>query len=108
MSEHVATKSCSHSSEEGNKEVVLYFIGLAIFIVGLFVRINPWQEMMYLITLVVSGYHIILSGFQDTFEQSVKHKRFKPNVHILMTLAAIGAVIIGEFMEAALLILIFA
>src|SRR5690625_5200786 len=31
-----------------------------------------------------------------------------PNIHILMTLAAIGAVIIGEYMEAALLILIFA
>src|SRR5699024_5883024 len=30
-----------------------------------------------------------------------------PNIHILMTLAALGAVIIGEYMEAALLILIF-
>src|SRR5699024_11441243 len=35
-------------------------------------------------------------------------KKFTPNVHILMTLAAIGAVIINEYMEAALLILIFA
>src|SRR5690625_7085231 len=43
-----------------------------------------------------------------SFKKTLKRKKYTPNVHILMTFAAIGAVIIGEYMEAALLILIFA
>src|SRR5699024_6285554 len=37
----------------------------------------------------------------------MKSKKFKPNIPILMPSPAIGPVIIGEYMEAALLILIF-
>src|SRR5699024_111585 len=62
---------------------------------------------LYITSLVLSGYHIIIEGFSNTIHQTVKRKKFMPNIHILMTLAAIGAVIIGEYMEAALLILIF-
>lgn len=92
----------------GKTAVILYFIGLALFIVGLFIEKGGLQNSLYALTLVLSGYHIIVEGFIDTFQQSIRQRRFKPNVHILMTLAAIGAMIIGEFREAALLILIFA
>src|SRR5690625_2584599 len=110
MSKVTATKTCKSCSHEheGNKEVILYFIGLGIFIIGLFVPSNLWQAILYLTALIASGYYIIIEGFIDTYKQTVKNKKFKPNVHILMTLAAIGAIIIGEYMEATLLILIFA
>src|SRR5690625_8036743 len=64
--------------------------------------------ILYFTALVTSCYQIIIEGFIDTFKKTLKRKKFTPNVHILMTLASIGAVIIGEYMEAALLILIFA
>ena len=106
--------SCGHEHDhEGHDHgektaVVLYFVGLIAFLVAIFVSHNTLKTTLYITSLVLSGYHIILEGFIDTMKQSMKEKRFKPNVHILMTLAAIGAVIIRDYMEAALLILIFA
>src|SRR5699024_7985622 len=79
----------------------------AAFIIALFVNAGAWKSALYISSLLLSGYHIIIEGFADTIQQTMKSKKFKPNIHILMTLAAIGAVIIGEYMEAALLILIF-
>lgn len=102
--------SCSHGdhSHGGILAVVLFFIGLATFIVGLFLKGSVIQPYLYVVTFVLSGYHVILEGFTDTYKQTIRRKKFHPNVHILMTIAALGAMIIGEFMEAALLILIFA
>src|SRR5699024_8296463 len=97
---------CDHS-HGGKIEVILFFTGLAAFIIALFVNACAWKSALYIISLLLSGYHIIIEGFADTIQQSMKCKKFKTNIHILMSLAAIGAVIIGEYMEAALLILIF-
>ncbi|HLR22482.1 MAG TPA: heavy metal translocating P-type ATPase [Pseudogracilibacillus sp.] len=102
--EHEHDRVHSHG---GKIEVILFFTGLAAFIIALFVNAGAWKSALYISSLVLSGYHIIIEGFVDTIQQTMKSKKFKPNIHILMTLAAIGAVIIGEYMEAALLILIF-
>src|SRR5690625_1017078 len=110
MSEHILQNSHDHHDYEhgGTVAVILYFVGLALFIIALFLPKGWAGNSLYAATLILSGYHIIIEGFVDTYQQSKNQKRFKPNVHILMTLAAVGAMIIGEFMEAALLILIFA
>ncbi|MFR0813715.1 MAG: hypothetical protein ACLSIL_04205 [Enterococcus casseliflavus] len=55
-----------------------------------------------------AGYHITWEGIEDTVKSTRINRRFTPNVHLLMLLAAIGSMIIGNFNEAALLILIFA
>src|SRR5690625_4887401 len=94
-------------SHGGKTEIILFFTGLGTFLIALFVGAVVLKLFLYIISLVLSGYHIIIEGFLDTFQQTIRRKKFMPNIHILMTLAAIGAVIIGEYMEAALLILIF-
>ena len=94
-------------SHDGKAEVILFFTGLVAFLMALFIHAGTLKTVLYITSLVLSGYHIIIEGFLDTFHQTIKRKKFAPNIHILMTLAAIGAVIIGEYMEAALLILIF-
>src|SRR5690625_4651917 len=94
-------------SHGGKAEVILFFAGFAAFLIALFVGAGPLKTTLYITSIVLSGYHIIIEGFSDTIHQTMKRKKFMPNIHILMTLAAIGAVIIGEYMEAALLILIF-
>src|SRR5699024_8159018 len=94
-------------SHEGKSEVILFIAGFVAFLMALFINAGALKIYFYIVSLVLSGYHIILEGFIDTFQQTIKRKRFMPNIHILMTLAAVGAVIIGEYMEAALLILIF-
>lgn len=95
-------------SHGGSLAMMLYLIGLALFFVGLVIGSELWSSILYLLTLALSGYQIIIEGFLETFRQSVKKKKITPNIHILMTLAAIGAVLIGEYRESALLILIFA
>src|SRR5690625_393437 len=111
MSKQIAIdqQHIDHHDEHNNKiEVILYFIGLGLFLIGLFVSNDTGKMLLYITALILSGYHIIIEGFIDTYKQTVNLKKFMPNVHILMTLAAIGAMIIGEYMEATLLILIFA
>lgn len=106
---HDHTHDHDHDHSHGGKTaVVLFFVGLATFLIGLFVSEGVIQNSLYIATFALSGYHIIIEGFTDTYHQTIRRKKFHPNVHILMTLAAIGAIIIDQYMEAGLLILIFA
>ncbi len=92
-----------------NMEVKLFFLGMLLFIVGLGFNFTPsLQNSLNILALLISGYHIIWEGIKDTIEKSKKAKHFVPNTHILMTMAALGAVLLGETTEAALLIFIFA
>lgn len=97
-----------HEHEHGKLPVILFFVGLITFIVSLFLPAGLLQNSLATVTIIMSGYHIIIEGFEDTYIQTKTNKRFTPNVHVLMALAAIGAAIIGDFKEGALLIVIFA
>lgn len=95
--------------EHGKLPVVLYFIGLAVFVIALFLKEkSSMQNILYLAAMIMTGYHIIAEGFSETYQHTKEKKKFSPNVHILMTLAAVGAMVIGDFFEGSLLILIFA
>ncbi|MDT2813893.1 heavy metal translocating P-type ATPase [Vagococcus carniphilus] len=97
-----------HDHDHGKLPVVLFFIGLATYIASLFVADGIFQNVLATATIFMSGYHIIIEGVEDTISQTKQNRKFTPNVHILMTLAAFGAAIIGDFKEGALLIVIFA
>lgn len=93
----------------GKSSVILYFMGLAIFIAAFFIKEGSLlQNILYVSGMILSGYHIILEGIVDTIRASKEKRAFAPNVHILMTLAAVGATLIGHYEEGALLIIIFA
>ncbi|OTN89208.1 hypothetical protein A5819_001700 [Enterococcus sp. 7E2_DIV0204] len=101
--------SHGHSHSHGKSPVVLFFTGLAIFIVAFFITEGSLlQNILFVSAMLLSGYHIILEGIVDTISESKEQRKFVPNVHILMTLAAFGATIIGNYEEGALLIIIFA
>lgn len=90
--------------------VNLYFIGLALTIIALFLSENNLvlRNLLFTLASIAAGYHvIILEGVGETIVHTRLKRRFTPNSHILMGLAAIGASIIGNFWEATLLILIF-
>ncbi|MEG0256512.1 MAG: heavy metal translocating P-type ATPase [Vagococcus sp.] len=97
-----------HEHDHGKLPVVLFFIGLATYIASLFIAEGIFQNILATATIFLSGYHIIIEGFEDTISQTKENRKFTPNVHILMTLAAFGAAVIGDFKEGALLIVIFA
>ncbi|MGX6993214.1 heavy metal translocating P-type ATPase [Vagococcus penaei] len=104
------THNDNHHDEHnhGQLPTILYFIGLLTFVIAFMIPSTFIRNSLFMMTLILSGYHIIIEGFVDTYNQTKQHKKFTPNVHVLMALAAIGASIIGDFREAALLILIFA
>ncbi|MEG0283380.1 MAG: heavy metal translocating P-type ATPase [Bacilli bacterium] len=98
-----------HNHEQGRSAIIFFFIGLVLFIVSLFVKDNIIiKNILCLIAMIFSGYHIIIEGIESTISSSKTNGKFSPNVHILMFLAALGASLIGDFQEGALLIVIFA
>ena len=103
-----AASSCSHHHHHGKQPVILYVVGLVLYLIAL---LSPLPEslsnLFILSAMVVAGYQVIFEGIGETITESIRLKKFWPNVHILMTLAAIGAVFLGDYDEGALLILIF-
>lgn len=103
-----AVSSCSHHHHHGKQPVILYVVGLVLYLIAL---LSPLPEslsnLFMLSAMVVAGYQVIFEGIGETITESIRLKKFWPNVHILMTLAAIGAVFLGDYDEGALLILIF-
>ena len=75
----------------------LIILGLAASFHGL----NLVSVICYLTAFLVGGFHSAVEGIQETFQE--QHL----NVDLLMVLAAIGASIIGYWLEGALLIFIF-
>ena len=113
--EHEHEHSHGHGHHHGHdhddsKAVIFYIVGLVLYIIGLVLHFmgNSISTILFILTLILSGYHVTMEGIEDTIERSKKKGKFQPNVHILMTLAAVGAVLIGNAEEGALLILIFA
>ena len=99
-----------HQHNHGKAPVYLYFVGLVLSLIALVLNENyeGLQNSLFLIAIVTAGYHVIVAeGLKETIERTKKNQKFTPNSHILMGLAAIGASLIGEFWEGALLILIF-
>lgn len=78
-----------------NTNIIRIAIGAFIFIIGLVFRSNDYAPILHLIAYAILGYDVILTAFRNL----VKGKVFDEN--FLMTVATIGALIIGEYPEAA-------
>ena len=83
------------------------FTGLALFFIGLFLgNMLLVKNILFSLAAILAGYHIIGEGFGDTYRDTKNNRKFSPNIHLLMTLAAVGSALMGSFEESALLILI--
>ena len=97
----------NHDHEHGKMPIVLYFIGLALAVIALFLNedYQLMRNILFSIATISAGYHvIILEGLGETIENSKVQKKFMPNSHILMGLAAIGASLMGNFWEGRYII----
>ncbi len=101
----------SHEEHNNGKEpIYMYFIGLALAIIALLLseKYLLLQNSLFSIATITAGYHVIVvEGLRETIGHTKNKKKFSPNSHILMGLAAIGASVIGNYWEGTLLILIF-
>ncbi len=87
-----------------NKAMIATIISGILIVIGIILQ---WQNLdtaaaiIFVLSFVIGGFKQAKEGVIDTFEN--KHL----NVDILMVLAAVGASLIGYWMEGALLIFIF-
>ena len=100
-----------HDHNHGRLPIILYFIGLVLAVFALFLNddYQTVKNILFGLATISAGYHVVvLEGIGDTIANTKVNGKFTPNSHILMGLAAIGAAFLGQYWEAALLILIFA
>ena len=109
--EHHHHDHCGHCSGHHHHEISWQRWALAIgmFVLALFLESSvAWiANALFLLIIACIGKEVITEGIMDTIEETKHFKKFRPNVHLLMTLAALGAIFIGKFEEAAMLIVIF-
>src|SRR5690625_3290003 len=89
---------------DNHRELTNTIISGILIIVGLMFTWNNMETIssaIFIIAFLVGGYYSAKSGLIELFRD--KHL----NVDVLMILAAVGASLIGYWMEAALLIFIF-
>src|SRR5699024_10080420 len=103
-----------HDHNHGKMPIILYFIGLALAIVALFLsgEYQLIKNIMFSLATISAGYHVIvLEGLGETIENTKANTndniKLQPKCHTLMGIAAIGASEIGNFWEGTLLIRIF-
>ena len=102
---------CGHCSGHHHHEISWqrWVLAIGMFVLALFLESSvAWiANALFLLTIACIGKEVITEGIMDTIEETKHFKKFRPNVHLLMTLAALGAIFIGKFEEAAMLIVIF-
>ena len=102
---------CGHCSGHHHHEISWqrWVLAIGMFVLALMLeRSLGWvANALFLLTIACIGKEVITEGIMDTIEETKHFKKFRPNVHLLMTLAALGAIFIGKFEEAAMLIVIF-
>lgn len=98
-----------HTHEHGKLPVILFGVAVGLYVLAEFIiQDTTITNVLFVLATVLGGYEVTMEGIGETIENTKQNKKFTPNTHLLMALAAIGAILIGEFHEAALLILIFA
>jgi Cd2+/Zn2+-exporting ATPase len=110
VKEQQSHETHNHDHDHGKMPIILYFIGLALALIALFLNgeYTITKNILFSIATISAGYHVILlEGIGETVENTKAKNKFTPNSHILMGLAALGASLIGNFWEGTLLILIF-
>ena len=108
---HDSHHHCGHCSGHHHHEISWqrWVLAIGMFVLALFLESSvAWiANALFLLTIACIGKEVITEGIMDTIEETKHLKKFRPNVHLLMTLAALGAIFIGKFEEAAMLIVIF-
>jgi Cd2+/Zn2+-exporting ATPase len=88
------------------KENIITFVSLLLLIVGTVISFqtseaNPYAIGFFVASIAIGGYSMFWSGIQNL-------ARFYFDMKTLMTIAIIGAAIIGEWREAAVVVFLFA
>ncbi|MBT2584018.1 heavy metal translocating P-type ATPase [Planococcus sp. ISL-109] len=84
-------------------ETAISFVFLVVGIIASFQlgETNPWSIGLFGASMLIGGYHMFTTGLKNL-------SRLEFDMKTLMTIAIIGAVIIGEWREGAVVVFLFA
>ncbi|NLC25286.1 MAG: hypothetical protein GX777_01465, partial [Fastidiosipila sp.] len=102
--------ACSDEPEEMSRseekfKTVLLFVSIAIFIGGLVTKFaldaSTVSIVFMIIAWLLAGYKVMISAMKKLFSGFIMEEQF------LMTVATVGAVILGEYPEAAPVMILY-
>lgn len=106
----ISSCGCCHDSppkteRQANTKLVLLFISIASFIAGLLLKHIFAQDTISIALMIfawlLAGYEVMISAVKKLFSGFILDEQF------LMTVATVGAVILGEYPEAALVMILY-
>jgi Cd2+/Zn2+-exporting ATPase len=86
---------------EFSRNVMRIGIGGLLFISGIILKKEDFSVLLFIFSYMVLGYEVIINALKNLFKGKIFDENF------LMTVASIGAIIIGEYPEAAGVMLFF-
>lgn len=94
-----------HSYEHKKTELLSLIAGVILFFSAIILSAVPnipyLSHILYFIAYIILGYDIIISAFKGLFNKNLFDENF------LMTIATVGALILGEYSEAIGVVLFF-
>ena len=92
----------NNQNKNGSSLVILSGVLIALGFIGSFTGISPLMSpLLYAVAMVISGYKPVKSAFYAIKSRSL-------DMNVLMSAAAIGAALIGEWLEGATVVWLFA
>ncbi|MBW6516143.1 MAG: heavy metal translocating P-type ATPase [Candidatus Cloacimonetes bacterium] len=82
-------------------EILFSLLGLLIFVSAILVQIPALKITGYLVSYLIIGREVIKGAIRKLWS------RYLFNEHLLMTIATLGAIFIGEYMEAVAVMLFY-
>lgn len=88
------------------RENIPFILSAIIFLVGMLCSLNFGEDhtvtrAVFIIAILVGGYHLFIEGVKGLFKLNF-------DMNVLMTVAIIGAALIGELQEGAMVVVLFA
>ncbi len=92
--------SCNHTNCKEDRNIILYILSIIIFLLTFLPISSNIRIVLYLLTIGLAGYDLILNGVINIFKLN-----FEENT--LMSIAIIAAFIIGEYPESCIVVVLF-
>lgn len=98
-------ETIEEDNEKSNKPLIIFGIGVILLVIGYLLEyfsFNPEiiSQIVFLIAVIYVGHHIIMEGVMELLSGKVK-------IELLVTIATIGAFLLGSGEEGALLMVLF-
>lgn len=82
-------------------ETLTIITGILVVLTGMFVKNDTWEPILFICGYLLIGWQILYGALSRLFS------RYLFNEHLLMTIATIGALTIGEYIEAIAVMLFY-